>query len=121
MPDLQILDCEKCLKTCTRSDRQSWGCAYEARVANAMPWAGCGYDGETPKTCPGYTTRLPQIIEIARARLHWSKGSLATFMRGAEVPDALELGIEILEGAQIALDAWRTKPSTEGGGLEVKR
>lgn len=68
-----------------------------------------------PSVCPGYTTSLPEVIEIARGRLHWSKGSLGQFCRG-QASDAMLVGIEILEGASNACQAWCIdNPQKKGG------
>jgi hypothetical protein len=62
--------------------------------------------------CAGYVCSLPEVIEAARAHLHWSKGALRDFCRG-EVPDQLFFGIEVFDGACDALSAWLMKPKDE--------
>ncbi len=83
------------------------------------PWHGLGYKGDKPTTCPGYTCNLPETIEIARARLHWSKNAhaLESFC-GGPVSAGMLLGMEILEGASNELSNWQMTPSSKGGGAE---
>lgn len=59
-----------------------------------------------PETCPGYTTSLPEVIEIARARLHWKQGGPAAIGITEWVDHPLVYGIEILEGASNAAERW---------------
>lgn len=99
------------MRTTTQQDRQLAACGREPPPANprllpmVQAWSPQSYSGPPPATCPGYTCNLPEVIEIARARLHWSKGALDTFV-GDPVPDEMLLGIEVLEGAQNEADAW---------------
>lgn len=48
--------------------------------------------------CPGYTTGLPAVIEIASARFHWEKGHLREAVDGTPT-QAMMHGIQILSGA----------------------
>lgn len=112
--------CDTCIAKRSPEQRQLLGCAYTPPPAGRLssfvkPWQGLGYSGDEPSVCPGYTTQLPEVIEIARARLHWSKGSLAAFCPG-EPPSALLIGIEILEGAVCELIDWKSTPKAQGGG-----
>ena len=63
---------------------------------------GCEID---PTVCPGYTTSLPEVIEGARARLHWSKGALTSFCNG-NARESVLMAIEILEGASNECQTW---------------
>jgi hypothetical protein len=65
--------------------------------------------------CPGYTSQLPEVIEVARARLHWDKGHLVEFLGGPPTEPML-LGIEILCGAVGELQMWLSTPKDQGGG-----
>lgn len=93
----------------TADIRKTWGCGFEpAATGNLAPFVrvpvpiGCDVK---PTTCPGYTTRLPEVIETARARLHWSKGSLDQFVRGWATEHLIG-AIEILEGSSNEVQAW---------------
>lgn len=111
--------------------RQGMGCAYEAPLPGALPWTPpdgpAGYDlGEpteahprgvrAPTVCPGWTTRLPQIVEVTLARAHWDKGQLALFCGDDGVNDELLNAILILEGASNAVEHWLRTPADKGGG-----
>lgn len=90
----------------TSEVRQYMGCGYEPQAAYARPWMHRGYTDETPTTCPGYTTKLPEVIEINRARLHWKQGELRDHC-GGEPTEQIYRGIEILEGAANETMCWR--------------
>src|SRR5207248_657017 len=128
-----LSDCEECMQTTTRIDRQARACGFEPpapRNVHVAPWgppAGrVGYDFgkpteqkprglRAPETCVGYTTNLPEVIEIAIARLHWSKGQLAEFCGGQPDENLMTL-IAMLDSEYNAMDLWRATPSKDGGG-----
>lgn len=103
------------MRALTEAARSQAGCGYAPTVERIYPWAGLGYKGATPTVCPGYSTNLPEVIEVARARFHWTKGELSAFTHG-RATDALMIGIEILEGAVNECQAWCTTPRDKGGG-----
>lgn len=57
-------------------------------------------------TCPGYTTKLPEVVEIARLRMHAKEGSLPLFMHGAEPTDVVVVGLEVLAGSTNECTTW---------------
>lgn len=115
-----LTDCSKCKTMTTRAQRQSMGCGYEPRSSAPQPWqppdGKFGYAGPTVEHCAGYTTTLPEVIEVARARFHWEKGALGLALGRAPLSEALELGIELLESASNRMQSWRMTPAIEGGG-----
>lgn len=101
--------------------RQSWACGFELADPRVpvMPWSGgYGYEGEAPTVCAGYTTSLPETIEIARAWRWWKAGQLSVFVDGAAVSQELKRGIEIFDGAVHTFDRWKMTPASKGGGAE---
>lgn len=92
-------DCDACMKSCPRHTRQLLGCGYETPVEGVIAWTGEGYDGPAPSTCIGYTRKLPEVIEVARARRHWDKGELRSFTEGEQPSRALVMAIEIMDSA----------------------
>jgi hypothetical protein len=101
--------------------RQMLGCGFAPLPAeNLLPHRRVprpdGYNGivrtvdgvETgePSQCPGYLTNLPEVIEVARARFHWSKGGLLSIGVTDWQNDPLVTCIEILEGATNEADRW---------------
>jgi hypothetical protein len=115
-------NCRECRSRLSAESRQMAGCPYEPPVPPDLapivrPWAGLGYAGDMPSVCPGYSTTLPEAIEIARGRMHWSKGELGQFC-GGQASEAMIIGIEIAEAAGNEFQAWRTTPSSKGGGAD---
>jgi hypothetical protein len=94
--------------------RQALGCGYEPQLEGSRTLASYNSD-VTPTVCPGYSTALPETIEVARARLHWSKGALTSFCAG-RASEAVMTGIEILEGASNACQSWAMDNPIKKGG-----
>jgi hypothetical protein len=90
-------------------ERQSIGCGFEPAIPDATPFAPCG---RTTTICPGYSTRLPAVIEIARLRMHWDKGAV----RYDDLEEHERRHIEVLEVACGDLLEWKMRPKSEGGG-----
>lgn len=99
-----LINCEKCMSEVSGQTRRYMGCGYEPPLDGARAWMHEGYTDEPPTTCPGYTTKLPEVIEINRLRLHWSK--FAGF-KDSEPTEQVKRGIEILEGAVNEANCWR--------------
>jgi hypothetical protein len=103
----------------TQQSRQQLGCGFEPlpgeNMPKPIPWIGCGYDGARPPVCSGYTTKMPEVIEAARAWRHWNKGELLSFTR-TEPARPLTDSIEIFDNAVSECQAWQMKPKAEGGG-----
>lgn len=103
----------------SREHRQSLGCGYEPAPDPALipvlPWTHSGAKGDVPTVCVGYTTNLPQVIEVLFARIHWSKGSIAAFTQDP-VSEQMAYGIAVMEGQANCVDRWLSTPSEKGGG-----
>lgn len=120
--DSPIVDCENCLNTQDRQTRQGLRCAYEAPVEWGRAWeppsgkAGFRTNAKLPLVdiCPGYTTSLPVVNEVARAHRHWSKGSLGAFAK--EPTEALLMGIEVFDSEVNNCQSYEMTPESEGGG-----
>jgi hypothetical protein len=93
------------MRTTNAQTRQSLRCAFEPRIDDSRAWDIEGYDGPAPKTCPSYTTDLPEVSEVAEARFYLHKGSLQLLVNG-ELHDGLRDGIAILEGAENDALVW---------------
>ena len=102
-------------------ERQYRGCGHEPRLDDHVrltvwqPPSGnerAGYRGPEMTVCPGFTTRLPEVVETAMARRHWEHGNLASVGHTEESLDA----IVILDSQYSHLEAWLMVPSKDGGG-----
>jgi hypothetical protein len=112
----------------TRAERQAIACGYEPLHPLSTAWIHEGMkirivthdDGTTtsdrPKTCPGYTTTLPEVIEASQARLFFGKGELLAFTGGEPPTDALRASIVHLEIAAGEMQEWLLTPKSKGGG-----
>lgn len=104
--------------------RVAMGCAYESvpivtnDVGEIVPpqaiWKHAGDDTAGTTICSGFTANLPDVIDIARAHRHWSKGELGTVTGGNDgLPGALVDGLEILDDAVSRYSAWKMKQGGE--------
>lgn len=125
----QRRDCKTCLHGDPKSpeqimqqpmsllNRQLMGCGYAPpppAPIKAEPSVACGYNGPDLTVCPGYSTSLPEVIEVAKAHAHWSKGAL----RVDDVESPMANALLILEGANNILTRWLSTPKDKDGGME---
>jgi hypothetical protein len=69
----------------------------ERRVGGSVWGSQHGLDLET---CAGYTTRLPDVIDIASQFSHYEHGALSTVCGGDPLPQALLDGLAQLTAAR---------------------
>jgi hypothetical protein len=111
-------DCESCMQKTPLITRQALGCGYAPRTGLARIWDNPARDPNNDRkltTCPGYTTKLPEVLETSYARLHWKNSQLETWARGEVVDHQLD-AITILEAASQAVESWLLTPKEKGGG-----
>jgi len=115
--DLAIADCGKCMSSTPALQRQHLGCGYLPRLKGRLSvWQPpSGYKGPDLTACAGYTANLPEVIEIAKIRLHWKHGNVTAACGGPPQDDVLDC-VLILDGEYNALDQWRMTPAKDGGG-----
>jgi hypothetical protein len=84
------------------------GCGFEPANPNiaTRPWSHQGYSDEPPTTCPGYTTKLPEVNEIARVRMHAKNGMARDYLGGQHASELILTGVEILEAADGEASCW---------------
>jgi hypothetical protein len=97
--------------------RSYMGCGWLPSNPKARPWSFPHPAKDAPEAtlCPGYTTSLPVVREVASARLHWSKGALQGWC-GGDPHEGLLIGIEVLEQSANAVASWAMTPKDKGGG-----
>lgn len=106
-----LTDCEKCMRVNPKAARQSMGCGYEPEIAApVLAWdhgkrKPISVD-DHPRFCAGYTTKLPEVIEVLRARAHWEKGELAAYAQGP-VHEHVVIGIELVAASSSELQRVR--------------
>jgi hypothetical protein len=119
-----LSNCDSCMKTQSKQTRQAVGCGWEPAdpVVPVRPWSPSNMapfrQGDVT-TCPGYTTNLPALIEVCRARVHWDKNAaaFAAFCEGDATEQTLA-ALEILDGAINEVSSWAMTPRNEGGGRD---
>lgn len=111
-----MLDCANCLERVDEPLRREMGCGWLTRGDDepVMPWRHSDdRGGHTFTTCPGYTTEIPEVADIAHAYAHWEKGQLRDALpEGQGASRALIDGLEILHGAVTRLV---NRPIPKGG------
>lgn len=123
--ELAMADCESCMQNNPPEIRQHMGCGYLLPLEGDYhgwqpPAAKLGFRQNKktvrlPTVCPGYSTNLPEVLEIVRGHRHWAKASLRDFC-GGEPSEALLIGIEVLESEINAVQQFEMTPESEGGG-----
>jgi hypothetical protein len=109
-----IADCSKCMETTDVHSRRALGCGWEPALDGAEP-ATLKSNVEVT-VCPGYSCKLPEVVEVASAYAHWEKGTLSARLDGAEPTPQLLDGLVVLQGAIAELNEHRMKASTQKGG-----
>lgn len=120
------------MQTTERKQRQALGCGFEPALATirARPWSPpSGKHGAQrpphvkrgdpwPSVCPGYSTRLPEVVEAAQAHTHWKHGALALHLEGELAHENLMLAITMLDRGFGAVERYLMIPVEDGGGRE---
>lgn len=103
------------MQSTTTTARQAMGCGFESPPASSVPVTPllllaakppAGHEGIYPTTCPGYTTKLPEVSEAARARFHHEHGALVAFCDGEHPTELLVQGVETLSLAVSECTDW---------------
>jgi hypothetical protein len=85
----------------------------ERRVGGSVWGSQHGMDLQV---CAGFTTELPEVVDIALHYQHFKHGTLAVSLAGAVAPNPLIDGVTILEAA-INEKQWRDhEEATRKGG-----
>ncbi len=107
------------MQTNPRSIRIVLGCGYESLNPAADPWippdGDLGFDGEVT-VCPGYSTHLPEVFEVMRARTHWKNGALRDYCDGEQPSEQMLEAIEVLDIAAASCERYWDTPVKDGGG-----
>lgn len=121
-PGVSLLtDCDRCMQTTTQLRRQLIKCGHEPALVNIReplrPWTHAADEhADKHTTCPGYTTKLPEVIEASHAHAHWNKHDIRVATGGAEPTHALVTAVEVIAGAASAVQEWCMTPASKGGG-----
>lgn len=107
-----MLDCTSCEKHTDKALRREMGCGWLPRAENpAAVWSGQTGALEN-RTCPGYTTELPDVIDVARVYWWADKGSIRDRL-GGEPPEAIINGVDVLRCAIGDVEHYRIEKAKE--------
>jgi hypothetical protein len=105
------LQCEPCMKHNEPELRRALGCGWLPPLEDAVVWSGPGHLELT--TCPGYTTQLPDVVDVAQVYWWAEHGSLRD--RLTRKPSrTLIRGIDALRSAVSALNVYRIRNPKRG-------
>jgi hypothetical protein len=109
------LNCKVCHEQVEEPLRRAMGCGWitvpdEERTS---VWRHPSDEDDAPTTCAGYTTQLPDVVEIASAYQHWKNGALREAC-GRELSYSLVDGLVLLDSALSTWQAWRAE-NPQGG------
>jgi hypothetical protein len=77
-------------------------CGYEPATERGIAWRGAS--SLSPTVCPGYTCKLPEVIEVSRLRAHWKVGALG-LAADQPTPQLLDAILE-LDWSINEVEAW---------------
>jgi hypothetical protein len=104
----------------SEAQRQLLGCGFapqpdESRRMFVGQWKGGSlpnYKGPTTTVCPGYSTQLPEVIEVVRTHRHWSKGNRQL----DDLNAPMTVAVEIFDSAAAEYQSWAMTSVSDGGG-----
>jgi hypothetical protein len=78
--------CEECKRTQMATTRQALRCVYEPAMPGAQSWAPKSWveRGIETTACPGYSARLPAVLEIVEEHQQWKHGTLSAALDGEQ-------------------------------------
>ena len=90
----EYANCEKCKIRCSRRVRASWGCGWlpESERYGVLRHR----DSPEATICVGYTTRMPRVLEAARALVWRNDGVLRDMYDGEPLTDVLRNSLDIM-------------------------
>jgi hypothetical protein len=123
-PEWRLADCKACMQSTPRLQRQALGCGFEPRPRSELvpitPWqpppGKVGYHGPRPTVCAGFSTKLPEVAEVALARRHWKQNSLPLFLEGEQAHEVLLEAVIVLDNEFSSVERYIMTPSKDGGG-----
>ena len=115
-----LRDCKTCMNQRSVESRQQMGCGYEKPSPFASPWVHTAFkrpadaDPEKPypTVCAGYTTKLPEVIEVARAHFHSERETFVSLI-GKRATPHLMTGIELMASEVNAVQTWSMRPKEQ--------
>jgi hypothetical protein len=106
-PDVPLFNCDSCIKSTPVPLRREMGCGYLAGSTPPM-WGGPNGKLEL-ETCPGYTTELPDVVDVARLYSWAEKGGLQRHRLTRPIID----GIDILRSAVADVEVYSVEKAKE--------
>lgn len=115
-----LRDCKTCMKERSVESRQMMGCGYEKPSPFAAPWSHTAFkrpadadpDRPYPTVCAGYTTKLPEVVEAARAHFHSERETFSSLVGKRATPHLMTC-IELMASEVNAVQAWSMRDKTK--------
>jgi hypothetical protein len=109
----ELLNCMTCRKNNDPNLRRAMGCGWLPPSATPAGFVWSGPGGHLDlATCPGYTTRLPDVLDVAGAYWWADRGALAERV-GRRPPAALVRGIDALRCEISALEVHQIRKARD--------
>lgn len=97
------MSCEPCTKVNNEKARSFMACGWipQTKWRRKAPWPVPGFRGDVT-VCPGYSSKLGAVQDVARAWSWWTKGQLETKY---PQPSTLLMDlVEVFNGAQVGAE-----------------
>lgn len=93
------MDCNACIRRTNEKTRALQGCGWLPKEDRGDQFVQP--DGfPQPTICPGYSIRLPEVLEVARARAWRKDGQLRELYDGKPLTDLLKFYIDMMGAAE---------------------
>lgn len=118
--DPTFLDCDHCMETLTPAMRATLRCGFMPAAAHVDGQRWSPADGTELTVCAGYSTSLPDVIDVACSYAHWENGALDHACPGGAAKPLLQ-GIVMLKSATERRATFRMREQADkarqrGGG-----
>lgn len=90
-----FLECESCKRRMSRAERATLACGF----VDSIEWVKGMRPYPDATVCPGYSTRLPEVVETSRALLWARRGELRLFFEPHQVTPLAKDCIDLLDSA----------------------
>lgn len=114
------LDCDSCMKSRSKEDRQLDACGLEPPAADGVAVdhperIRHAWEKDIPEVCPGYTCSLPEVLETSYALSFKRDGELTQFLEGEYASPELRHAMTVLESEIARMQEWSARTPDKDG------